>query len=361
MEMQSVCTGITAPKLRLSANCLFSNEVVSASNVGLRCPRILLKPPSKLCVKPGLKNLSKGFSWSSLNRGAVICGSSSSNSNADTNLKISRRKGSGVPASSYNGVEPFNGKSGSVSFHGLTHQSVEEGRLVSAPFNEEKGSFVWFLGPVALVLSLIVPQFFLGSAIEAFLKDEVLGEIVTSLSFEAMFYFGLATFLTVTDRIQRPYLQFSSKRWGLITGLRGYLTSAFFVMGFKVIAPLFAVFVTWPVLGLPALVSVLPFLVGCLAQRLFETYLDKHGSSCWPLVPVIFEVYRLYQLTKAAYFIEKLMFTLRGAPESALLLERSNALVSMIVTFQVLGLVCLWSLLTFLLRLFPSRPVAENY
>ncbi|KAJ6400164.1 hypothetical protein OIU84_015753 [Salix udensis] len=247
-------------------------QSVSASNVGLRCPRILLKPPSKLCVKPGLKNLSKGFSWSSLNRGVVICGSSSSNSNADTNLKISRRKGSGVPASSYNGVEPFNGKSGSVSFHGLTHQSVEEGRLVSAPFNEDKGSFVWFLGPVALVLSLIVPQFFLGSAIEAFLKDEVLGEIVTSLSFEAMFYFGLATFLTVTDRIQRPYLQFSSKRWGLITGLRGYLTSAFFVMGFK---------------------------------RLFETYLDKHGSSCWPLVPVIFEVYRLYQLTKAAYFIEK--------------------------------------------------------
>ncbi|KAG5231005.1 TRNA-processing ribonuclease BN [Salix suchowensis] len=262
MEMQSVCTGITAPKLRLSANCLFSNEVVSASNVGLRCPRILLKPPSKW------------FSWSSLNRGAVICGSSSSNSNADTNLKISRRK-----------VRPFNGKSGSVSFHGLTHQSVEEGRLVSAPFNEDKGSFVWFWDRL---------------------------QIVTSLSFEAMFYFGLATFLTVTDRIQRPYLQFSSKRWGLITGLRGYLTSAFFVMGFKVIAPLFA-------------------------------------------------VYRLYQLTKAAYFIEKLMFTLRGAPESALLLERSNALVSMIVTFQVLGLVCLWSLLTFLLRLFPSRPVAENY
>ncbi|KAL9348732.1 hypothetical protein Peur_060098 [Populus x canadensis] len=343
MEMQSVCTGITAPKLRLSTNRLFSNEIISASHVGLRCPRILLKNPSKLCVKPGFKNIFKGISWSSLNGGVVICGSS------------------GVPASSSNGVEPFNGKSGSVSFHGLTHQSVEEGRLVSAPFNEEKGSFVWLLGPVALVLSLIVPQFFLGSAIEAFLKDEVLVEIATSLSFEAMFYFGLATFLTVTDRIQRPYLQFSSKRWGLITGLRGYLTSAFFVMGFKVIAPFFAVFVTWPVLGLPALVAVLPFLVGCLAQRLFETYLDKRGSSCWPLVPIIFEVYRLYQLTKAAHFIEKLMFTLRGAPESALLLERSNALVSMIVTFQVLGLVCLWSLTTFLLRLFPSRPVAENY
>lgn len=120
-----------------------------------------------VCVKPGFKNIFKGISWSSLNGGVVICGSS------------------GVPASSSNGVEPFNGKSGSVSFHGLTHQSVEEGRLVSAPFNEEKGSFVWLLGPVALVLSLIVPQFFLGSAIEAFLKDEVL---VGTYQFEFLQY-----------------------------------------------------------------------------------------------------------------------------------------------------------------------------
>jgi hypothetical protein len=29
MEMQSVCTGITAPKLRLSTNRLLSNEIVS--------------------------------------------------------------------------------------------------------------------------------------------------------------------------------------------------------------------------------------------------------------------------------------------------------------------------------------------
>lgn len=115
-------------------------------------------------------------------------------------------------------------------------------------------------------------------------------EIVASLTFESMFYIGLAIFLHVTDHVQRPYLQFSPKRWGLITGLRGYLTSAFFAMGFKVVAPLFAVYVTWPMLGLPALVAVLPFLVGCAAQLAFETNLDKRGSSCWPLIPIIFEV-----------------------------------------------------------------------
>lgn len=105
-----------------------------------------------------------------------------------------------------------------------------------------------------------------------------------------MFYVGLAIFLRITDRVQRPYLQFSPKRWGLITGLRGYLTSAFFTTGLKVVAPLFAVYITWPVLRLPALVAVLPFLVGCAAQLAFETNLDKRGSSCWPLIPIIFEV-----------------------------------------------------------------------
>uniref|UniRef100_A0A2P2KNR2 Uncharacterized protein n=1 Tax=Rhizophora mucronata TaxID=61149 RepID=A0A2P2KNR2_RHIMU len=189
----------------------------------------------------------------------------------------------------------------------------------------------------------------------------ICAEIVSSLSFEAMFYTGLATFVLVTDRIQRPYLHFSPKRWGLITGLRGYLTSAFFTMGFKVIAPFFVAYVTWPVLGLPALVAVVPFLVGCISQHAFETHLEKRGSSCWPLVPIIFEVYRIYQLTKATHFVEKVMFGMRRLPESAQLSEKQNALVAMVVTFQVLGVVCLWSLLTFLLRLFPSRPVVENY
>lgn len=105
-----------------------------------------------------------------------------------------------------------------------------------------------------------------------------------------MFYIGLATYLRVTDHVQKPYLQFSAKRWSLITGLKGYITSAFFVMGFKIFAPLFALYVTWPSLGLPGLVAVAPFLLGCLVQYLFERFLDRHESSSWPVVPIIFEV-----------------------------------------------------------------------
>lgn len=124
-------------------------------------------------------------------------------------------------------------------------------------------------------------------------STSVSAEIVTSFFSEVMFYIGLATYLRVTDSVQKPYLQFSAKRWSLITGLKGYITSAFFVMGFKIFAPLFALYVTWPSLGLPGLVAVAPFLLGCLVQYLFERFLDRHGSSSWPLVPIIFEVRKM--------------------------------------------------------------------
>lgn len=115
-------------------------------------------------------------------------------------------------------------------------------------------------------------------------------EIISSFSTEIIFYAGLAIFLLVTERVQKPYLEFSSKRWSLITGLKGYLASTYFTMGFKVFAPLLAVYVTWPVIGISALVSVAPLLAGCLVQYIFEKRLERNGSSSWPLIPIIFEV-----------------------------------------------------------------------
>lgn len=115
-------------------------------------------------------------------------------------------------------------------------------------------------------------------------------EIVASLSAEIIFYAGLAAFLSITDHVQRPYLEFSPKRWSLITGLRGYLSYSFFTMGFKIFAPLLAAYVVWPVIGLPAVVAVTPFLLGCAVQYAFEIRLTDCNSSCWPTLPIIFEV-----------------------------------------------------------------------
>lgn len=258
-------------------------------------------------------------------------------------------------------LDPFRGKSGCISFCGLSHQIVESNNLVSSPFEDGNGSLIWVVAPITLISSLVLPQFFLDNAIEGFLKNEVLTDIVTSFSSEVIFYTGLGVFLWITDRVQRPYIDFSPKKWSLITGLRGYMSSAFFIMGVKVVAPLLGMYVVWPVIALPAVVAVSPFLLGCAVQLAFEFLLEKSESSCWPVLPIIFEVYRLYQLCKGAYFLEKLMFSMKGRKMTPKMIEKGNALFSLIILFQILAVVCLWSLTTFLLRLFPSRPVAENY
>lgn len=95
-------------------------------------------------------------------------------SNRNPDQLESSREENVLYVSRLNGVEPFHGKSGSISFHGLTHQLVEEGKLMSAPFREDKGSLLWVLAPVAFISSLILPQVLLGGLIEAFFKNEIL-------------------------------------------------------------------------------------------------------------------------------------------------------------------------------------------
>ncbi|KAJ0441650.1 hypothetical protein HanIR_Chr16g0800171 [Helianthus annuus] len=310
---------------------LFSLHTISPSSAICNRASVRFQRPSNVFPNDGLKRRKTEesmFSWSS--RGRVVCAIFDANSKGDLSVKDQK-------VTNVDGVEPFGGKSGSVSFVGLTHQMVEEGKLVSAPFQESR-SLLWVVAPIALISSVLIPQFF-GILSTDLIQDVVLTEIVYTVSSEVMFYIGLATFLLVTDRVQRPYLQYSAKRWSLITGLRGYLSSA----------------------CVASVVSVGPYLTGCLVQFIFEKVLEKRQSSCWPLVPILFEVYRLYQLSKAMHFMEKLMFQMRGLPKSPDLMEKSGALAAMIVTFEVLALVCIWSFLTFIQRLFPSRPVAENY
>ncbi|VVB00906.1 unnamed protein product [Arabis nemorensis] len=342
MELQTICLGFLSPRFRFSSRDSLA-QLHGSSTFATR--QQIDSRQTLLWNKPQDANY--------LTRGRVLCSSSRSVPNPE--IKQSEK------SNNYARAEQFRGKSGSVSFNGLTHQLVEESKLVSAPFQEEKDSFLWILAPVVLISSLILPQFFLSGAIEATFKNDTVAEIVTSFCFETTFYAGLAIFLSVTDRVQRPYLDFSSKRWGLITGLRGYLMSAFLMMGLKVVVPLFAVYMTWPALGLDALIAVLPFLVGCAVQRLFESRLERRGSSCWPIVPIVFEVYRVYQITRAATFVQRLMFMMKDASTTVEITERGVALVGLVVTLQFLAVLCLWSFITFIMRLFPSRPVAENY
>ncbi|CAK8568967.1 unnamed protein product [Lathyrus sativus] len=354
MELQTLCCALPSQPLQLSkhhrrvSNHQSHSFHFNSSNALFRYQR----------QKFGFEKASKYLKEVGLNKfqRTLVHASDSTVNGA---LEVESVQSSSVPVNVVE-VEPFHGKSGSVSFYGLTHQSIEE-KLESAPIKPDESSYFWVWGPVAFISSLILPQFFIGTVVEAYFNGLILKDIVTSISSEALFYIGLATFLGVADRVQRPYLQYSSKTWGLITGLKGYITSAFLTTGLKITVPLLLLYVTWSVVRMAAVVAIAPFVVGCFAQFAFERYLEKRGSSCWPLVPIIFEVYRLYQLTKAATFADKLMYSMKDLPASPEVLERSGTLFGMMVIFQLLGIVCLWSLMTFLLRLFPSRPVAENY
>ncbi|MED6122670.1 hypothetical protein PIB30_041927 [Stylosanthes scabra] len=358
MEHPTLCYALTPHPL------LFSNHhhrFISSQALRIRAPFRFRFAGTSKC----LTWVSKGHSILELNRFQRPLLIHASDSNVNDALEVLPNRNSSVAVTSYNGIEPFRGKPGCVSFYGITFQSVEEGKLESAPFQEEESSYSWLLAPVALISSLILPQFFVASVVETFFNDEILVDFMSSFLSDASFYIGVAIFLLVAHRVQRPYMDYSSKRWDLITGLRGYHYSAAFTMGLKIVAPLLLLLVTSSVIPMETVAAITPFLVGCVAQIAFERSLDKRRTSCWPLVPIIFELYRLYQLTRVANFVERLMLSTKELAELAVtaeVLERSGALFAMMVTFQALAIMCIWSLMTFLLRLFPSssRHVPEN-
>ncbi|KAK8482192.1 hypothetical protein V6N12_047090 [Hibiscus sabdariffa] len=167
---------------------------------------------------PEVKKFDREFR---LNKGRIVCASGSDANSSLTSIGLEK---SGGAISRYDGVEPFRGKSGSVSFRGL----VEESKLVSAPFQEDKGSLLWVLAPLS----------------------------------------------TVFVEMKKPD--------------RAFLKA------------------------------------GCAVQFVFEMTLEKRQSSCWPLVPIIFEVYRLYQLTRATQYIQHFLLLMKE------MFERGGALIGMI-------------------------------
>ncbi|CAN6447711.1 unnamed protein product [Victoria cruziana] len=324
--------------------------------------RFQFRPSRHLAARvPGNKcKRRNGFSPLSLVSDGVISGDPDSNEFSGTERERILQSNGARSEMALERFELNGGKSGAVSFCGLTHQVIEEQKIVSSSSQKNIGSFVWFIGPASLIASLLLPQFFLNNFILAFTSNEIFADIIYLISSEIIFYIGLATFLAITDYVHRPFLLDNAQRWSLITRVKGWLYSSIITMGLKMWIPILAVYVVWPVVGLPALVAVAPFLLGCAAQFVFETFLDVCGSSSWPLVSIIFEVYRLYQLSRAAQFIERLILFARRSAMSQGLLDKGNTLVSLLVVLQILGVVCLWSLTTFLVRLFPSRPAVEK-
>lgn len=65
------------------------------------------------------------------------------------------------------------------------------------------------------------------------------------------------------------------------------------------------------------------------------------------------QVYRLHQLNRAAQLVTALSFTVRGAEATSHNLAINNSLGALLNVLQLLGVICIWSLSSFLMRYFP--------
>lgn len=245
-----------------------------------------------------------------------------------------------------------NGKSGFISFYGDTSENLIGARN-NASAEERQFPFIGHLGPAVLVSSAILPPLFLRRIFEAVLPDSLWADFLIILFTEAFFYAGVAVFIQLTNNLHRAFQKFTSREWSLINKLFWYRGPSVTNLLLNVSMPLVCTAIVWKWAGLAALAAFAPYLAGLVIQFTFERYAANKRTSTWPIVPIIFEVYRLHQLNRAAQLVTSLIFSIEGS-DATLAMNRS--LHTILDVTQVLGIFCIWSLADFLMKLFPSHP-----
>lgn len=165
-------------------------------------------------------------------------------------------------------------------------------------------------------------------------------------------------FLLLIDRLRRPLELVSSER-KIIPPL-GYRISSIAVLALSLIIPMVTMGFVWPWTGPAASATLAPYLVGIVVQFAFEQYARYIDSPSWSVIPIIFQVYRLHQLNRAAQLVTALSLTVRGAEMTAQNLAINGSLSTLLNVLQFLGVICIWSLSSFIMRFFPSATMAEG-
>jgi hypothetical protein len=73
----------------------------------------------------------------------------------------------------------------------------------------------------------------------------------------------------------------------------------------------------------------------------------------------LFQVYRLHQLNRAAQLVTALTFSVRGTDTTNQTLAIMNSLGALLTVLQILGVICVWSLSSFLMRFLPSSDIPD--
>ncbi|ONK79172.1 uncharacterized protein A4U43_C01F3660 [Asparagus officinalis] len=244
------------------------------------------------------------------------------------------------------------GKPGFISFHGLPCQRQEE--ILETSTGKERSKVFWFVGPSVLVAFLVLPSLYLRRILSTVLEDSLLTDFLILFFTEVLFYGGVAIFLLMVDHIWRPLQQNQPSNKDLTKFHFGLRISSVATLVLSLIIPLLTMGMVWPWTGPAASATLAPYLVGLIVQFAFERYTRYQKSPAWPVVPVIFQVYRLHQLNRAAQLVTALSFSVRGAETTSQTLAINSSLGTLLTVLQILGIICIWSLSSFLMRFIPS-------
>ncbi|KAL0318510.1 UNVERIFIED_CONTAM: hypothetical protein Sangu_2007200 [Sesamum angustifolium] len=203
------------------------------------------------------------------------------------------------------------GRPGFISFYGATPRR-EDTILVPSQTNNQN-NLLWLFGPTVLVASFVFPSLYLRRILSSIFEDSLLTDFLILFFTEALFYCGVAVFLLLIDYLRRPRdLTYAATSRNLVPHL-GHRISSVAVLVLSLIIPMVTMGFVWPWTGPAASATLAPYLVGIVVQFAFEQYARYIGSPSWPAIPIVFQVYRLHQLNRAAQLVTALSFTLKGA------------------------------------------------
>ncbi|XP_021292547.1 uncharacterized protein LOC110422858 [Herrania umbratica] len=252
----------------------------------------------------------------------------------------------GFSSISFEGTE---GKPGFISFYNRPYKRDDE---VIPTVQRNESSLLWFIGPAVLVASFIFPSLYLRRILSTIFEDSLLTDFLILFFTEALFYCGVAIFLLLIDH-QRRHIGPDSAAETLAPHL-GQRISSVATLALSLIIPMVTMGLVWPWTGPAASATLAPYLVGIVVQFAFEQYARYLKSPSWPVIPIIFQVYRLHQLNRAAQLVTALSFTVRGAEMTTHNLAINNSLGTLLNVLQCLGVICIWSLSSFLMRFYHS-------
>ncbi|KAJ4712373.1 putative Transmembrane protein [Melia azedarach] len=253
----------------------------------------------------------------------------------------------GSPSIHYEGSD---GKPGLISFYNRPYKREDE--ISISNVQKSRSGLVWLVGPAVLVASFIFPSLYLRKIISMIFEDSLLTDFLILFFTEALFYCGVAVFLLLIDRLRRPIGPYSAaNNNSTLPPQLGQRISSVAALVLSLIIPMVTMGLVWPWTGPAASATLAPYLVGIVVQFAFEQYARYWNSPSWPVIPIIFQVYRLHQLNRAAQLVTALSFTVRGAEVTSHNLAINNSLGALLNVLQLLGVICIWSLSSFLMRI----------